>query len=79
MDRLWLLGVALTAVGLLGYVVGVSVDYPGRAFSVTAVMVGLTLFALGNRAQGGRGRASRGDGESDRADERARGGECDAA
>ncbi|USZ68491.1 hypothetical protein NGM10_01825 [Halorussus salilacus] len=40
-------GTALTAVGLLGYVVGVAAAYPGRAFSVTAVLVGVTLFAIG--------------------------------
>lgn len=40
-------GTGLTAVGLLGYVVGVAAAYPGRAFSVTAVLVGVTLFAIG--------------------------------
>jgi len=41
------LGVALTAVGTTGYAVGVWAPYPGRSLSVTAVMVGLTLAAIG--------------------------------
>jgi hypothetical protein len=47
MDRVVVAGVALTVLGLLGYVVGVFAPYPGRAFSVTGVMVGLTLVAVG--------------------------------
>jgi hypothetical protein len=47
MDRVVAAGVALTVLGLLGYVVGVFAPYPGRAFSVTGVMVGLTLVAVG--------------------------------
>lgn len=41
------LGLGLTAGGLVGYAVGVSISYPGRAFSVTAVMIGITLVAVG--------------------------------
>lgn len=46
----WLraLGVAVTAVGVAGYVVGITTPYPGRAFSVTAVIVGVTLASIGN-------------------------------
>jgi hypothetical protein len=40
-------GCVLTVVGLAGYAVGVAVAYPGRAFSVTSVMVGVTLLAVG--------------------------------
>ena len=40
-------GVALTAGGAVAYLVGVTVSFPGRAFSVTAVMVGITLLAVG--------------------------------
>jgi len=40
-------GLALTALGLAGYVVGLSVPYPGRAFSVTTLMLGLTAMAVG--------------------------------
>jgi hypothetical protein len=47
MDRVVAAGVALTVLGLLGYVAGVLAPYPGRAFSVTGVMVGLTLVAVG--------------------------------
>lgn len=41
------LGLGLTAAGIVGYTVGVSAPYPGRAFSVTAVMIGITLTAVG--------------------------------
>jgi hypothetical protein len=40
-------GLALTLAGLVGYLVGVTAPYPGRAFSVTGVMVGITLLAIG--------------------------------
>lgn len=46
-------GFALLGVGLAGYVAGVAVAYPGRAFSLTAVMVGLTLVAIGRDSPGG--------------------------
>lgn len=45
-------GAALTAVGLLGYAAGTAVAFPGRAFAVTAVMVGVTLLAM-RRSFGG--------------------------
>jgi len=41
------LGLGLSIGGTLGYFVGVATVYPGRAFSVTAVMVGVTLLAVG--------------------------------
>lgn len=47
MKRLRAVGALVTALGLAGYLVGASVAYTGRAFSVTAVMVGLTLLAIG--------------------------------
>lgn len=47
MNRFLTGGIALTALGLAGYVAGVYVAYPGRAFSVTALMVGVTLLAVG--------------------------------
>jgi hypothetical protein len=47
MDRVVAAGIALTVLGLVGYAVGVAAPYPGRAFSVTGVMVGLTLVAVG--------------------------------
>lgn len=50
MNRLlWTGAVALLA-GAAGYAVGVFVPYPGRSFSVTAVMVGLALVAVGRTA-----------------------------
>lgn len=40
-------GGGLTLFSLVGYVVGVLAPYPGRAFSVAGVMVGITLLAIG--------------------------------
>jgi hypothetical protein len=40
-------GLVLTAGGLIGYLVGTAHPYPGRAFSVTAVMIGVTIVAVG--------------------------------
>lgn len=51
MDRRFLLGVGLTVVGVCGYAVGTVVAYPGRAFSLTAVMLGITLVAIGDRGR----------------------------
>ncbi|MEF8856030.1 MAG: hypothetical protein V5A16_01270 [Haloplanus sp.] len=48
MDRTFLVGAGLTVVGTCGYVVGVLVTYPGRAFSLTAIMLGITLAAIGD-------------------------------
>lgn len=53
MDRAWASGLALTVGGVLGYAAGVATPYPGRAFSVTAVMVGITLLAIGTRREVG--------------------------
>ncbi len=50
MNATFVTGIGLTVLGLLGYVVGVGTEYPGRAFSVTAVMVGVTLAAIGRSA-----------------------------
>ncbi|MFB6195766.1 MAG: hypothetical protein ABEI80_06320 [Haloplanus sp.] len=51
MGRTFLAGVALAAVGIGGYVTGVLVPYPGRSFSLTAIMVGITLAAIGDRGR----------------------------
>jgi hypothetical protein len=48
MDRTFGIGVAATALGVAGYVAGVFVAYPGRAFSLTAVMLGITCLAVGD-------------------------------
>lgn len=44
-------GLTLTVAGAFGYAVGITTPYPGRAFSVTAIMIGITLVAIG-RASG---------------------------
>lgn len=45
MERNTLIGIGLSVAGLAGYVAGVFIEYHGRAFSVTALMVGITLVA----------------------------------
>ncbi|WP_416839853.1 hypothetical protein [Haloferax sp. DFSO52] len=47
MTRVRTTGIATTVLGVVAYVVGTVAAYPGRAFSVTAVMVGITLWAVG--------------------------------
>jgi hypothetical protein len=51
MDRTFLAGAALSAVGLCGYAAGTVVAYPGRAFSLTALMLGITLAANGDHRE----------------------------
>lgn len=46
------LGAVVTAGGTAGYLAGILAPYPGRAFSVTALMVGVTLLAVGNAMRG---------------------------
>lgn len=48
MNLVFASGIVLTAVGVAGYLAGTTVEYPGRAFSVTAVMIGVTLLAIGS-------------------------------
>jgi hypothetical protein len=40
-------GLALTAAGLVGYLLGIVAPYPGRAFSVMGMIVGITLLTIG--------------------------------
>lgn len=47
MERVRLLGAAVTLAGLAGYVAGVGAGYPGRSLTLPTVMVGLTLVAIG--------------------------------
>lgn len=47
MDRLRALGLGLSVLSLVGYAIGVVAAYPGRAFSITGLMAGLTLYAVG--------------------------------
>lgn len=46
MNRLVAAGTVLLVLGVVGYAAGVVVEYPARGFSVTAVMVGITLIAI---------------------------------
>lgn len=48
MNRTLASGLGLTALSLLGYLIGLSTPYPGRAFSITGIMVGITLMAIAN-------------------------------
>lgn len=41
------IGLLVTVGGLAGYLVGVAIPYPGRALSVTVVMVGIAIAAVG--------------------------------
>lgn len=38
-----LTGAVLSVIGTAGYVAGIAVSYPGRAFSLTAIMIGITF------------------------------------
>lgn len=46
MNRALTLGVVLVILGVAGYTYGITAAYPGRAFSVTLLMVGLSLVAM---------------------------------
>lgn len=48
MRRLFAAGGLLAGLGLVGYAAGVVVPYEGRAFSVTAFMLGVTMLAIGS-------------------------------
>jgi len=50
MDRVRAVGIALVVAAVAGYLVGIRHAYPGRALSVTGVMVGLTLVAVGGES-----------------------------
>ncbi|MHB9287213.1 hypothetical protein ACKVMT_09250 [Halobacteriales archaeon Cl-PHB] len=47
MTRVRAAGTVLTVLALVGYAAGIYVPYAGRALTVTAVMVGLTLVGIG--------------------------------
>ncbi|WP_191967048.1 MULTISPECIES: hypothetical protein [Haloferax] len=47
MNRVRTAGIATTGVAVVAYGVGTLIAYPGRAFSLTALMVGITLWAVG--------------------------------
>jgi len=86
-NRLAIAGGLSLAGGVVGYAAGVAAAYSGRAFSVTAMTIGVTLLAMrnvpadGDGGQGrtrkrGRGRRSRG---STRGRDRVRTVDADAA
>ncbi|WP_169302382.1 hypothetical protein [Halorientalis salina] len=47
MNRELVAGSALLTVGVAGYALGTARPFPGRAFSITAVMIGLLLVSIG--------------------------------
>ncbi|WP_162993842.1 hypothetical protein [Halalkalicoccus subterraneus] len=47
MNRTRGIGLFVTAGGLAGYLVGVQIPYPARELSLIAVMVGITITAVG--------------------------------
>lgn len=47
MQGLRAIGGALSALAVVGYGLGLVVAYPGRAFSITLLMVGVTLVVVG--------------------------------
>lgn len=46
MNTVSALGILLTIVGAAGYLTGVAVAYPGREFSLTALMFGVAVIAV---------------------------------
>lgn len=52
MNYLRTIGIVLTVLGVVGYVVGTVEAYPGRSASVIGVMVGITFYSIG-RSYGG--------------------------
>ena len=51
MNRSMATGIVLTVLGVVAYGVGTSVEYPGRAFSLTLLMVGITLVLVGRNQE----------------------------
>lgn len=47
MDRVSAAGIATAGLAAAGYAVGVLAPYPGRSITLTGVIVGLTLWAVG--------------------------------
>jgi hypothetical protein len=52
MERLRALGTGLAVLALAGYAAGVWIAYPGRAVSLVAFMIGVTLTAVGGKSRG---------------------------
>ena len=53
MNRLSAAGLTLVALGVAGYAAGIVQPYAGAGFSVTAIMVGITLVAIRRSDAGG--------------------------
>jgi hypothetical protein len=53
MDRDTTIGLGLFSIGLVGYGTGIYIAYPGRAFSITAVIVGIGLLGIAQQSHGG--------------------------
>lgn len=51
MNGVLVAGLLVTVISLIGYGLGIVTVYPGRAFTVTGIMLGLTLLAIG-RSEG---------------------------
>lgn len=47
MQPVALLGAACTALALVGYAIALVAPYPGRAVTLTGMMAGVTLLAVG--------------------------------
>ncbi len=52
MNRVRTVGLLLTALSVVGYVIGVEAPYPGRAVSMTGLMVGIALVAMSGSGSG---------------------------
>lgn len=52
MQPVALAGAACTLLALVGYGVGLLAPYPGRAFTLTGMMVGVALVAVGLAREG---------------------------
>lgn len=50
MVRKTVLGSGLFVIGLIGYITGIYVAYPGRAFSVMTIMIGVSLVAIARQS-----------------------------
>jgi hypothetical protein len=49
MNRLRVLGGGFSLLALAGYGLAIGVEYPGRAFTITLFMIGVTLVAVGGQ------------------------------
>jgi hypothetical protein len=52
MQPVAVLGASCSALALVGYGIGLATPYPGRAFTLTGLMVGITLFIVGVAREG---------------------------